>query len=280
MTSITNTDQSDAWNGDSGQRWAEDPDRRDSVLAPVADALIAAAHLQHGESVLDIGCGCGATTLTAAKAVGHTGAATGIDISEPMLRVARQRTDDADARNVVLLHGDAQVYPLSAGAFDVAISRFGTMFFADPEAAFANIATALRPDARLCIATWQPLAANDWLTIPGAALLHYGTMPDTPAGPGMFAQSDPDVVTALLHRAGYRDIDVRPVTLTLRLGADPADATDYLAAAGVGRSVLETVPTNDQPAALAAVRTALADHAGDAGVHLAAAIWIANATRP
>ena len=74
--------------------------------------------------------------------------------------------------------------------FDAAISRFGTMFFADPTAAFVNIARGLRPSGRLCVATWQPLIANEWLTIPGAALSRYGTIPETEAsGPGMFAQS-------------------------------------------------------------------------------------------
>jgi ubiquinone/menaquinone biosynthesis C-methylase UbiE len=153
MSNIANTEQYDAWNGDIGQRWVANPDRRDRMLAPVASILIAAADLTPGEAVLDIGCGCGTTTLAAARAVGPAGTVAGIDISDLMLDVARQRADAAGITNMTLLQADAQVHDFDADSIDVAISRFGTMFFADPDAAFANIATALRPGARLCIAT-------------------------------------------------------------------------------------------------------------------------------
>ena len=133
--------------------------------------------------------------------------------------------------------------PAETNALDVAISRFGTMFFGDPVAAFTNVARSLRDGARLCLATWQPLADNDWLTIPGRVLLRYGQLPDTSGtAPGKFAQSDPDVVADVLGRAGYRDVDVRPLTLSLRLGADAAEATAHLANTGVGSAVLATIP--------------------------------------
>ncbi len=280
MTNIANTEQCDAWNGDSGLRWVADPDRRDRMLAPVASALTAAAELTIGESVLDIGCGCGTTTLAAAGAVGPAATVTGVDISELMLDVARQRADAAGITNVTFLLADAQVHHFPSDSVDVAISRFGTMFFADPDAAFTNIAIALRPGARLCIATWQPRSANDWLTIPGAVLLRYGTLPSGgTGGPDMFAQSDPDTVTGVLDRAGYVDIELKPVHLTLNLGRDPSDATDHIADTGAGRAVLDTVPEQQRPAALAAARGVLADYADDTGVHLGAAIWIITATR-
>lgn len=280
MSRIDNTEQHEQWNGDSGRRWVRDADRRDEVLAPIGAALLAAATPRPGDRVLDIGCGCGATTLAAGTAVGSDGAVTGIDLSGPMLDLARQRRDAAHATNVNFVDGDAQAHPFSP-IHDLAISRFGTMFFADPTAAFTNIASALRPGGRLCLATWQPLVANDWLTIPGAALLQYGTMPATvdDAGPGMFAQSDPDTVTTVLTVAGYLDVRLEPVTVDLSLGADPAEATDYLAESGVGRTVLETVADDDRPAALDAVRAVLAHHTDDSGVHLGAAIWIITATR-
>ena len=138
MTEIANTDQYDAWNGDSGQHWVTDADRRDRILAPVADVLLAAAHLATGEGVVDIGCGCGATTLAAARAVGPTGAVYGIDLSEPMLDVAHRRADGSGLSNVTLVQGDAQTHRFPA-LFDVTISRFGTMFFADQITALANL---------------------------------------------------------------------------------------------------------------------------------------------
>jgi SAM-dependent methyltransferase len=280
MTRIANTEQFDAWNGDSGRRWVADPDRRDRILAPVADALLAAAALGPGEGVLDIGCGCGATTLAAGHEVATFGTVIGVDLSEPMLGVARHRANSTGITNVTLLRADAQVHSFEPAAFDVAISRFGTMFFADPVAAFTNIATALRPGARLCLATWQPLVANDWLSIPGAALLEFGALPDSAAsGPGMFAQSNPDVITGVLDRAGYANVAIEPVRVTLNLGVDVHDATEHLASTGVGRAALESIPAERRPAALDAVRVALADYTGDTGVHLGAAIWIVTATR-
>jgi len=153
MTDIANTEQFDAWNGESGLRWIADPDRRDGVLQPVADALLEAAQLQGGERVLDVGCGCGATTLAAARAIAPNGEVVGADLSEPMIDVARRRAADAGVDNVAFVQADAQTHDFGAPTFDVVMSRFGTMFFADPAAAFANIASSMGPGGRLHIAT-------------------------------------------------------------------------------------------------------------------------------
>jgi SAM-dependent methyltransferase len=279
VTEIANTEQYAAWNGESGRRWIADADRRDRVMAPIADALLDAARLRPGLRVLDVGCGCGATTLAAAKSVAPAGEAYGIDLSAPMLDVARRRAETAGLTNIAFRQADAQAFGLPTGAYDLATSRFGTMFFADPAAAFANVAAALRSGGRLCIATWQPLDANDWLAVPGAALLPYGSLPES-TGPGMFAQSDPIVITTILHAAGYTAIEVTPVSVVLALGADAEEATGYLAGTGIGRAVLDTVPDADKPAALQAVRTAIEDHETSNGVELGAAVWITTATRP
>jgi SAM-dependent methyltransferase len=194
-----------------------------------------------------------------------------------MLDVARRRLDASELTNVEFRQADAQTERFPEG-FDVAISRFGTMFFGDPVAAFTNIATWLHGDGRACFATWQPLTANDWLTIPAAALLRYGTVPDAVlSGPGMFAQSDPDTVTSVLASAGFHSIDLTPVRLANVLGADAVAATDYLASSGIGRAVLETIPDDRLDEALDAVRAALDEHATDDGVALDAAIWIIHA---
>lgn len=270
-----NQAQHDNWNGDSAHRWAADADRRDAVLAPAADALISAAHLQAGEHVLDIGCGCGITTIAAARAT-RPGTATGIDLSNPMLDLARRRANDTDL--VTFVEADAQTHPFPHSAYDIAISRFGTMFFDDPIAAFTNIATAMRPGGRLCLATWQPLTANDWLLTPGAALLRYGSLPDTDGNaPGMFAQSDPTVVTAVLDSAGWHDITVERVTISMRLGGNAEEATQYLADTGIARSILDTLDHTDRERAVAAVTETLEAHADIDGVRLDGGIHLIRA---
>jgi SAM-dependent methyltransferase len=275
---IANTDEYEAWNGDSGHRWVVDADRRDHILAPIAEALLAAAQLAVGETVVDVGCGCGATAVAAAQVVGPTGCVYGIDLSEPMLEVARRRAEVSGLSNTTLVQGDVQTYGFT-GRADVAISRFGTMFFADEVAGLANIRRALRrPAVYRHVATPR---ANDWLTIPGAALLRYGNLPDAEAsGRGMFAQSDADHVARALHAAGYADPQFQSVTLTLALGADPDEAAGYLAGTGPGRAALDAMPEDQRPTALDAVRAVLADHTQPDGVRLGASIWIITAGNP
>lgn len=278
MSTIANRDQFDAWNGESGTRWTADADRRDQVLAPVADALLAAAALAPGDVVLDIGCGCGATTLRAGNAVAPDGSVCGIDLSVPMLDLARRRGSPLD--QVEFIEGDAQTHKFAPTSFDAAISRFGTMFFADPVAAFTNVRGALRPAGRLCLATWRPLVDNPWLMIPGAALLgHVVAVPSDDEGPGMFAQSGPTVVREQLTAAGFGDISLEPVDLSFTVGKTIDDAVDYLADTGPARRVLDGIPQDRQDTALAEVRTVLADHADEDGVQLGGGIWIIQATQ-
>jgi len=271
-----NDQQRAAWNGDSGVRWVADADRRDHVLAPVADALFESAALVSGMSLLDVGCGCGATTLQASDAIAP-GRAVGIDLSAPMLEVARNRAGD---RVVDFIQADAQTDPIDPGGFDAVISRFGTMFFDDPVAAFVNVRSATRPGGVMCIATWQPLGANNWLTIPGATLLRYGKLPEAASGgtgPGMFSQSESDPIAASLTTAGWTHVDVAAVTVTLRLGSNAEEATDCLADTGVARAVLETIEPARRDEAIAAVRDDLVQYERGDGVCLDAGILITRA---
>lgn len=281
MTDAANQPEYLAWNGESGQRWIADAERRDRVLRPVSDVLLEAARPRPGEAVLDVGCGCGALALAASRMVGADGSVLGVDISEVMLGVARRRTAEHGLGNVSLVAADAQTHPFEAAHHDVAISRFGTMFFDDPLAAFDNIASALGPGGRLCFITWQPLVANEWLLVPGAALLEYGSLPDSQndGRPGMFAQSDPNTVAAVLRGSGFTDISVEAVTVPMHLGADPDEAADYLADTGMGRAVLDTMAPHQQRAALDAVRDVLREHHTPDGVILSAGILVTSAVR-
>jgi SAM-dependent methyltransferase len=276
VADIVNTEQYEAWNGEGGERWVAEAERRDEVLAPAGEAVLAAARLTAGQAVVDIGCGCGATTMAASHAVGAEGTVYGIDLSGPMLEVARQRVEAAGLGNVTLVQGDVQAHEFPAGA-DVVISRFGTMFFADPVAALANLRKGVKPGGRISFGTWQPLEANAWLTIPGEALRPFGIALDQ-ASP-MFGQADEAAVTTTLEAAGYSDPLLRPVAVDLPVGADVDAALDYLLGTGLVRFVVAEMPEDQRSAASAAIREALVDHAGpDGRVDLGAGIWIVTAS--
>jgi hypothetical protein len=153
------------------------------------------------------------------------------------------------------------------------------MFYADPVAAFTNVGQSMAAGSRMCLATWQPLLENEWIVVPGGVLLRFGSMPDAGAGPGMFAQSEPDVVTGVLDAAGFAGIELVSTALRLRVGSDVDSAIEHLTDSGPTRAVLDTVPAADREAALTALAEALEEHTDDDGVHLGASIWLVHATR-
>ena len=282
--SIANTAQAEHWNtGDGVAHWITNQARYDRMHAPFTALILDAADLQAGGNVLDVGCGCGGTTLAAARLVAP-GQATGLDLSGPMLARARSDAEAAGLSNAVFQQGDAQVHELEPGTFGTVISRFGVMFFADPVAAFANIRSATRPGGRLVFACWQPLAANQWLLVPGAALAEHLPPPDpAPAdGPGMFAFADPDRLRPILAAAGWRDIEITSEHASILVGGggSVADAVEFLRTATMGRTMLARADAATADRALASLRAALTPYADADGVHLDAAVWLVQAVAP
>src|SRR6267142_4401781 len=159
-----NADQIAYWNGPGGQHWTERQQVQDTLLAPVSDILIDRAKPRTGERIVDVGCGCGATTIAFAGKAGPTGHVLGIDISAPMLARARQIAPAGLPADFAL--GDATVYAFQPASFDLLVSRFGVMFFAEPALSFANMRRALRPSARLAFACWREPRENPWMMAP------------------------------------------------------------------------------------------------------------------
>jgi SAM-dependent methyltransferase len=280
--SIANTDQAERWNsGDDVVHWITNQARYDRMNEPFAALILAAAALRPGRHVLDVGCGCGSTTLAAARLIAP-GQATGIDLSGPMLARARASAEAAGLGNAVFQQGDAQVHPLEPARFDAVISRFGMMFFADPVAALANIRSATRPAGRLAFVCWQPLAAQEWLLVPGAALAEH--VP-APAGfgssdePGMFALADPARVRQILAAAGWQDIEVTSEHASILVGGGGSvdDAVEFLSSGSMGRTMLAGADADTADRAVASVRAALAPRADADGVRLGAAVWLVQA---
>jgi SAM-dependent methyltransferase len=280
---MANEGQKVHWNSDEANHWIAHQVRYDTMLAPFGDRLLAAAQVAGSDRVLDVGCGCGATTLEAGRwAV--TGTATGLDLSAAMLEVGRRRAPEKLLGNVSFVDGDAQTCPFPAGGFEVAISRFGVMFFDDPEAAFLNLASALVPGGRLAFVCWQDLFSNAFIAVPGLALADHVALPDLgpPGSPGMFALADPARIRSLLGHAGFINVVIEPLAEEILLGGGGtlADAVEFLRYGGMGRAVLAGVDEATQDRAVAAISDALAPYVRAEGVQIGTAAWLVTARRP
>ena len=204
----------------------------------------------------------------------------GIDLSSQMLEVARRRAAEEGLDNASFVHGDAQVHAFPPAAFDVVISRFGAMFFADPVAAFANVGGAMRAGGRVALIAWQELARNEWLTAIRGALAQGRDLPTPPAGmPGPFGFADPDRVVTILVDAGFHDVRIDEVEAAFRLGADPEDAYEFVKDLGMVRGLLQDLAPDEQAAARADLRTAIESHAGADGVVFGSRAWMISAVR-
>ncbi|MDQ0465816.1 SAM-dependent methyltransferase [Caulobacter ginsengisoli] len=278
MSDAGNTDQIAYWNAKTGDTWAELQDQLDRQLAPLGARAQAVLGPKAGERILDIGCGCGDTTLSLARAVGPTGEAVGLDISRPMLEVARRRASDSGL-NARFLEADAQTAALEGG-FDGLYSRFGVMFFADPVAAFRNLLGALKPGGRLAFVCWRPFNEVEYLRLPlqvALAILPEPPPPPDPTAPGPFAFGDADRTRGILEQAGFADIDIQPFDTLIGSGGLEETVALSQRVGPLGNLLRESPDL--APAVIAALREALSAHDGPDGVRLNGAVWIVTARK-
>ncbi|WP_304454639.1 class I SAM-dependent methyltransferase [Nocardiopsis sp. YSL2] len=279
VRTVANVEQSEAWNGDDGRHWAAHREHYDAMLARYTPRLLEAAQISPDQRVLDIGCGAGVTTCAAARTARDAGA-LGVDLSRPLLAQARQRAEDQGLDNTRFERADAQVHPFPRAAFGAAISRFGVMFFADPVAAFANIARALTPRGRLAFLCWQPPQSIEWSLTLRAALARF-VEPPTPGtdGPGPYSLAEPGRIRPLLEEAGFTGIAIESAHEPVTLGTDVADAMAFAEDMGPVRNLLSQVEPAQRAAARDSLREALAAHRTADGVRVGSAAWLVTARR-
>jgi SAM-dependent methyltransferase len=273
-----NAAQAAYWNEVAGPTWAEFQDGLDRQVAPLGRRAMAELAPMPGERILDIGCGAGQTSFELAQVVGAGGRVLALDLSEPLLDIARRRT--AGVAGVDIAQGDAQTFAFEPGAFDAVFSRFGVMFFADPAAAFANIRRALKPGGRLAFVCWRTPDENPIMRLPmeAAGSIVPPSSPAEPGAPGPFAFADPDRVRGVLASAGFTAVELTPHDEKVGSG-DLGTALALALRIGPLGSILRENPGLRQ-AVEPRVRAALAKHDGPEGPKLDAAVWIVAARSP
>ena len=277
----TNDEQTAFWDGVGGGAWVDLQEQMDGQLLPLGEAAMSAANVQAGDRVLDVGCGCGATSLALSRLVGPTGSVVGCDISGPMLGRATQRSTEAGLANASFRLADVQVATLP-GPFDVVFSRFGVMFFEDPVAAFANMRSATRSGGRLAFVCWQPARLNDSFAVVGLAANEILGPPDpVPAdAPGPFAFADPARVRAILQQAGWSAVDVaecRRATQVFGTTDLAAGSAAAMRIGGVGRRLVGH-PAETAGRVQEAIRSTLAKRWTSDGWHCDAVCWVVTAS--
>jgi len=277
---VVNVEQAEEWDGQQGDHWVRYADRYDALSQRITPHLTEAAAVGAADDVLDVGCGCGLTTRIAARAA-SAGSVLGIDLSAAMLHEAERRARAEGLANVHFQQGDVQVQAFSPAEFDLALSRFGVMFFEDPVAAFANIASAIRTGGRFVFLCWQDLARNDWIMVPAGAALAFVPFPDLgPEGaPGAFSLADPARTRGLLMDAGFEGIEINEVTEKVFLGENAAHATEFLRGTGMARLLFEGVDADTERKAIDAVRDVLEAHEQPEGIWLDSAAWLVAGRR-
>jgi SAM-dependent methyltransferase len=265
-------DQAKLWNGPAGQAWVEAQELLDGMFELFERMLVEPIEEDSGARVLDIGCGTGATTLAAARRVGPRGRAVGIDLSEPMIALARERASRAGS-NATFICADAQTYSFEPATVDRFISRFGVMFFEDPVRAFANLRRAATDDARLDLAVFRSPAENPFMTAAERAAAPYlpGLPPRRPDAPGQFAFADRERVGRILEQGGWARIEIDPIDVPCVFPARELER--YMTRLGPVGLAMQQVDAATRDEVVAAVRAGFDPFVQGDDVRFTAACW-------
>lgn len=278
-----NEGQAAFWSQLGGEAWVAYQDQMDRQLSGCGSAALAALDAKVGESVLDVGCGCGATMLELAAAVGPSGRVVGLDLSVPMTQLATHRLAQNGFPQGPTVVGDAQIVTSKelGGQFDAIFSRFGVMFFADPIAAFTNLRALTKQHGRLSFVCWQEARKNRLFSDLGrelAALSPSSTPPD-PFAPGPLAFSDPDRVRSILSASGWGGVEITEHIAPMQLfGTTEFDvALEGSLRIGGAARLLQGADDNMVQAVRAAAKRVLESQWTDQGAVVESATWIVTA---
>ena len=274
---VANVDMAAAWDGPEGDHWTENAERYEATSERYGELLLQAVAFSGTENVLDVGCGTGRSTRRAARLVGD-GTALGLDLSSRMLDHARRVAEEEGLTNARFEQGDAQVYPFEPAAFDAVISLFGSMFFNDPTAAFANLRRAIRPGGQLALLVWRDLPSNEWVAAIRDALAVGRELPMPPPGlPGPFAFASAALPQRLLEKAGFVDLAVERADESLWFGRSAEDAFPFVSTFGITKGLTDDLDEPTRAAALDALKAMLVEHETRDGVLLGASAWLITA---
>ena len=271
-----NNTQIEFWNGEAGLKWVSDQEKMDLMLNPLSDIAIDLAQPKLDESVIDIGCGCGATSIELAR---RGAKVWGRVLAGPMLARARERA--ASYPESLFTEADASSFEFSSDQ-QLLFSRFGVMFFADPVKAFTNLRSALTDDGRMVFLCWQAANKNEWISRVGQAVKRFLPEPSEtpdPKAPGPFAFADNDYLASILTQSGFQGIEIQPVSLDLRLASSVEEAVDFQSNIGPLSAVLAQLEGQVREDALTAARQVLQESLRDEGIKLGCAVWLVSAAK-
>jgi SAM-dependent methyltransferase len=275
--------ENEDWAGEMGERWLASLDRFESMISPVGAALLARAAFSPGERVIDVGCGGGASSREIAASVAPGGVVMGLDVSPALIGEARRRASAEGITNATFSVGDAATTLPPGAPFDRLFSRFGTMFFTDPPAAFRNLGRMVKTGGRADLAVWAPAKGNPWVSgLMGILRNHMEMPPPVPGAPGPFSLDDPERLRLLLEGGGFAEIDTyfwQGQQLVGGAGASAASAARFvLDSMSFGR-VVAAQPQSLRHTIEAEIQEHFAAHQTPSGVVMGANAWLVSARR-
>ena len=272
---IDNQQQIEFWNGDAGKKWVGDQEKMDQMLNPLSDVAIDIAEPQFDERVMDVGCGCGATTVELAR---RGAKVWGIDVSAPMLSRARERGEEYPG--MVFTEADASSYEFSSEQ-QLIFSRFGVMFFANPVEAFTNLRSALVPRGRMVFLCWQAANKNEWISRVGQAVKKFlpepTDVPD-PRAPGPFAFAEQPYLEGILSQAGFQNVEFQSLSIDLKLASTVEEALDFQSNIGPLSAVIAQLEGKIRDEAMNEAKEVLQDSMSAEGIKLGSAVWLVTAS--